>query len=185
VGQLSQLNRSIGATDDSTLLDQAKLLRTESNDRLDALNRSFERFADNMVEFNSQALIKALSEIIRDFNVKLNEQFGQNFKDLNSAVGKLNVWQQQYEQQLNSLIEQEITTRNNLADASLHYSALVDKASEFAPTAESLRNLLAQTNSQSERLNASLRNLGELVTAAAKGIQHKILETTKQIDTRP
>jgi hypothetical protein len=163
VVQLSKLNRSIAATDDATLLGELKLLRTDSNDRLDGLNRSLERFAVNMVEANSNALIQALSQIIRDFNTKLDEQFGQNFKDLNSAVGKLVVWQKQYEQQLNSLIEQELTTRAYLADASLHYGELVHKASVFTPTIESLRKLLVQANSQSERLNASLRDLAALV----------------------
>ena len=162
--QLSKVNRSIVGTDDSNLLGQLKVFRNDSNDRLDGLNRSLERFTENIVEANSKALIQALSEIIRDFNTKLNEQFGQNFKDLNSAVRNLVVWQLQYEQQLNSLIEQEINTRTYLADASLHYAELVDKASVVAPTIDSLRKLLAQTNSQSERLNASLRNLAELVT---------------------
>jgi molybdopterin converting factor small subunit len=165
VGQLSKLNQSIAGTGDSTLLGELKLLRADSNDRLDGLNRSLERFAENLVDADSKAIIQALSEIIRDFNTKLNEQFGQNFKDLNSAVGKLVVWQKQYEQQLNSLIEQEITTRANLADASLQYVELVNKASAFTPTIESLRKQLAQANAQSERLDASLRDLAELVAA--------------------
>jgi hypothetical protein len=163
VVQLSKLTRSIAGTDDATLLGELKLLRTDSNDRLDGLNRSLERFAENMVEADSKALIQALSKIIRDFNTKVDEQFGQNFKDLNSAVGKLVVWQKQYEQQLNSLIEQELTTRAYLADASLHYGELVHKASVFTPTIESLRKLLVQANSQSERLSASLRDLAQLV----------------------
>jgi len=171
VAQLRNLERSIAGTDDSALLGQVKLLRIDSNDRLDGLNRSFERFANSMVEANVKALIQALSEIIGDFNAKLNEQFGQNFKDFNLAVGKLIVWQRQYQQQLDSLIEQEVTTRNNLADASLHFAALVDKGSVLTPMAESLRVLLAQSNSQSERLDATLRNLADLVKAAATEIR--------------
>ena len=161
--QLGKLNRSISGTDDAPLLGELKLLRTDANGRLDGLQRSLERFAENVVEANSEALIQALSEIIRDFNTKVDEQFGQNFKDFNSAIGKLVVWQTQYEQQLNSLIEQEQTTRAYLANASLQYGELVDKASVFTPAIESLRKLLAQANSQSERLNASLRDLAALV----------------------
>jgi hypothetical protein len=161
--QLGKLNRSIAGPDDATLLGDLKLLRADTNDRLDGLKRSLERFAENIVAANSEALIQALSEIIRDFNSKLNQQFGQNFQDFNLALGKLVVWQKQYEQQLNSLIEQELTTGAYLANASLHYGELVDKASAFTPAIESLRKLLAQANSQSERLNASLRDLAGLV----------------------
>jgi len=52
-------------TDDSTLLGQVKLLRTEANDRLDRLNQSYQHFAEKVAEANSKALIQALSEVIR------------------------------------------------------------------------------------------------------------------------
>jgi len=181
---LHRLNRSIAGDDDSTLLSQMKLLRSDSKDRLDRLNTSFERFAEKMAEANSKALIQALSEVIRDFNTKLTEQFGENFKNLNAAVEKLVVWQVQYEKQLNVLIEQETTTRKSMTEASLRYADLVNKASVFTTTAESLQSLVSATKEQTERLGASLRSLAELVNKAATGlpqIETKILEMTKQI----
>ncbi|MDP9065690.1 MAG: hypothetical protein M3O06_07500, partial [Pseudomonadota bacterium] len=165
VDQLRRVNRSIAATDDGTLLEELRRSRTDSNDRLDGLNRSLEQFLHTMVDANSAALTQSLSAITRDFNSRLGEQFGQNFKELNLAVGKMVVWQQQYEKQLNALIEQETSTRHNLSEASLRFAELVDKASVQTFSADWLRTLLAQTNAQSERLNASLRNLAELVTA--------------------
>lgn len=154
--QLSWLNRSIAGTDDSTLLSQVRLLRTEANDRLDRLNQLFERFAERVVEANSMALIQALSEVIKDFNVKLNDQFGENFKDLNAAVEKLVVWQKQYEQQLNALIEQETVTRKSMTESSLRYADLVNKSTVFTTTAESLRDLLIGNKARSQQLYSSL-----------------------------
>jgi hypothetical protein len=162
--QLSRLNRSIAGTDDSTLLSQVKLLRTEANDRLDRLNQLFERFAENVVEANSKALIQALTEVIKDFNVKLNDQFGENFKNLNAAVEKLVVWQKQYEQQLNALIEQEAMTRNSMTESSLRYTDLVNKSTVFTTTAESLRDLLVGNKARSQQLYASLWSLADLMT---------------------
>jgi hypothetical protein len=182
--QLGRLNRSIAGTEDSTLLSQVKLLRTDSNDRIDRLNRSFDRFAEKMAEANSKALIQALSEVIRDFNTKLNEQFGENFKQLNAAVEKLVVWQVQYKNQLDDLIIQETATRKSMGEASLRYADLVNKSTIFTQTAESLASLLVTTTAQSERLNAALRSLAELVTGAATGlpkIEAKIVEMTNQI----
>lgn len=183
--QLGKLNRSIAGTEDSTLLSQVKLMRTDANDRIDRLNQSFERFAEKMAEANSKALIQALSEVIKDFNTKLNEQFGENFKNLNAAVEKLVVWQRQYELQLNALIEQETATRKSMTESSLRYADLVNKSTVFTTTAESLRDLISASNAQSEKLNSSLRSLAELVTTAATGlpqIELKIVEMTKQIE---
>jgi len=104
---LVQLNRSIAGGDDSGLLSQVKLLRADSNDRIDGLTEAFDRYAENIAETNSKAFVSALSEVVRDFNAKINDQFGDNFRQLNSAVERLVSWQVQYEKQLEALIEQE------------------------------------------------------------------------------
>jgi molybdopterin converting factor small subunit len=182
---LSRLNRSVAGADDSTVLGQIKLLRNDNNERLDGLTSSFERFAEKMAEANSKALIEALSEVIRDFNTKLNEQFGENFKHLNAAVEKLVVWQKQYEQQLNALIQQETATRKSMTESSLRYAELVNKSTVFTATAAALQEILTATRMQSEQLNTSLRGLAELVTKAATGlplIEVKIVEMTRQIE---
>jgi hypothetical protein len=182
---LSRLNRSIAGTDASTLLSQVKLLRTEANDRLDRLDRSFERYAERMVETNSKALMKALTEVIRDFNAKLNDQFGDNFRHLNAGVEKLVVWQKRYEQQLNALIEQETLTRKSMTEASRRYADLVNKSTVFATTAESLRDLLVTNEVRSQQLYSSLWSLSELVTTATESLprlEAKILEMTRQIE---
>ncbi|MBE8182364.1 MAG: hypothetical protein HAW61_02430 [Candidatus Portiera sp.] len=56
------------------------------------LNKSFESFAEKMAENN----MNALKEVINDFNNKLQEQFGENFKQLNEAVKALVDWQENY-----------------------------------------------------------------------------------------
>ena len=182
---LSRLNRSIAGTDDSTLLSQLKLLRTDANERLDRLSQSTERYAERMAEANAKALIEALSVVIKDFNAKLNDQFGQNFQNLNTAVEKLVVWQKQYEQQLNALIEQETMTRKSMTESSRRYAEIVDKSAVFTTTAESLRDLLIANEARSQQLYSSLWSLGELAATAAKSfpkLEMKILEMTRRIE---
>jgi hypothetical protein len=172
--QLRKLERSVAGADDCALLGQVKLLRNDSNAKLDGLNQTFQRFADNIVAANLEALVQALTKIVAEFNVQLNEQFGENFKNLNCAVAKLVVWQKQYEQQLNSLIEEEIRIRNNLAAATLSIGAFIDKASTFTPTLE-----------WSERLDATLQNLTGLCgdsTLRIRQIEPKLSELSRQME---
>jgi len=183
---LTALNKSISGSEDSTVLSQLKLQRSDTNDRLDRLSSSFDRFAEKMAETNSKALIAALSEVIRDFNTKLNEQFGENFKQLNQAVERLVTWQVQYERQLNALIEQETQTRKSMTEASLRYTELVNRSSTFSEVASSLKQLMDALFTQKEQLRTLLTNLSELVTKAANGlpmIEQKIVEMTKQIES--
>ncbi len=182
---LGRLNRSIAGTEESTLLSQVKCMRTEANERLDRLNLSFERHAENIVEANSKALTKALSDVIRVFNANLNAQFGENFQQLNAGVEKLVVWQRQYEQQLNALIEQETMTRQSMTEASRRYADLVNKSTVFTTTAESLRDLLAANEARSQQLYSSLWSLAEVVSKVATSLSRldvRMSELARQID---
>jgi hypothetical protein len=182
---LGRLNQSIAGTDESTLLSQVKLLRTEANDRLDRLNQAFEHYAERIVEVNSNALTRALSEITRDFNAKLNADFGENFRELNAGVEKLVVWQKQYEQQLNGLIEQETMTRISMTEASRRYADLVSKSTVFTTTAVSLRDLLVANEARSQQLYSSLWSLAEVVSKVATSLSRlevRMSEMTRQID---
>jgi ABC-type transporter Mla subunit MlaD len=183
-GQLQRLNKSVASDDETGLLGQLRLLREGTNTRLEELTASFDNYAEKVAESNSKALIQALQEVIRDFNAKINEQFGENFKQLNQSVGKLLSWQVRYEIQLTALIEQETATRKNMADASLRYADLVNKSAVFTGVAQSLSGLLGGLETQRERLAASLGAFAGLVEKAATGlpqIEAKIMEMTEQI----
>jgi len=185
VEQLRLLNRGILNRDESGLLGQVELLRGESRSQLAALTAAFEDYAKKVAQANSKALIQALQEVIRDFNSKINEQFGDNFKQLNLAVGKLVAWQVGHEAQLDSLIEQETATRKNMTEASLRYADLINKSGVFVNVAGSLQQLLAGIESQRAQLQASLGGFATLVDKAATGlpeIERRIVAMTEQIE---
>jgi hypothetical protein len=88
---LQSLHQSLAGTEDSTLLSQMKLLRREMGYGLRAVYSSLENYMERMADNNSKSLIEALKEVIRDF------------KQLNSAVEKILLWQETYRQQMGSL----------------------------------------------------------------------------------
>jgi hypothetical protein len=182
---LARLNSAIAGGEDSTLLGQMKLFRSDSNYRLDKLSAALEGYAVKVAEANSRALVQALQQIMRDFNTQVNDQFGENFKHLNAAVGKLVTWQSRYEQQLRALIEQETATRQSMTEAAARFTELVSKSADFTEVASSLRKLLIALNTEKEQLNFSLSTLGELINHASKGlptIEQNINAMTRQIE---
>jgi hypothetical protein len=182
--QLIRLNKGVSSNNASGLLGQLNLLREGTNTRLDRLTDSFEKYAEKVAESNSKALIQALQEVIRDFNTKINEQFGENFKQLNASVGKLLTWQIRYQEQLDALIVQETATRKNMTEASLRYADLVNKSGVFANVAQSLTTILAGLETQREHLETSLGSFAGLINKAATGlpqIERNIVAMTEQI----
>jgi hypothetical protein len=147
------------AHESATIDDLAELLRElrdqGTNERLDALKRSFDEFLPNMAERNSQALVNALHEVIRDFNVKLNEQFGENFKELNDGAGRMLVWQDRYRQQIAELIERQ-------ADVAQRMNAVAERAEGFSGISEQLRTLLSALDQQREQVRETTSSLVDI-----------------------
>ena len=183
--ELQRLNHAVSGTDDKGLLGQLQAAREESNTRLDRLTAAFETYAEKVAESNSKSLIKALQEVIRDFNAKINEQFGENFKELNAAVGKLVAWQAGHEAQLEALIVQETATRKNMTEASLRYAELINKSGVFVGVAQSLAKVLTGLETQRGQLEGSLGGFASLLERTATGlpeIERRIVSMTEQIE---
>ena len=159
---LRELNRSLVGDEQSTALSRLELSGRATNDRLDALKRSLDEFLVNMAESNTRALVNALHEVIRDFNVKLNEQFGENFKRLSEAVEGILVWQERYRQQTTALIEQQAQAAERMTVTSSSYRALVEKAEAFSGIAEQLGLLLSKLDRQRAQVHEATSSLVDI-----------------------
>jgi len=182
--ELVGVRQALIGTDEGTLLSQLKLSRQDVNDRLDALKKSQADFLQQMAASNTEALIEALEEVIRDFNVKISEQFGENFKQLNLAVGRLLDWQQNYRNQLDQLIQTETTSAENMKSAVDSFTTLSKNAESFDATSKSLAALLAGLEVQRNHIEGSMRSLGELLSRASDSIpqiENKIMQITDQM----
>jgi DNA anti-recombination protein RmuC len=143
---IANVERSIAGENETTMLTQIQKLRTSTSDGLSQLNSSFREFADKMVENNTQALIDALTKVMQDFNAKINEQFGENFKRLNEAVGKMVDWQQEYSARVEQMTAQFQRALVGIEACERTLESLTQKASIYQTTSERLETILANLN---------------------------------------
>ncbi len=106
VESLEGIRIALTGDGESTLLTQIQKLRTTFSDKQDMLIDEFKSFSEKMTKHNMDALTDAIQGLITDFNDKITEQFGENFKELNKAVEKLVTWQEQYKEQVESMVHQ-------------------------------------------------------------------------------
>lgn len=140
--QLVNIEKALTGEGETTLITQIQKLRTTLIDKQDEMLKAFNGFARDMAENNSKSLIDALTQVMRDFNTKINEQFGENFKQLNDAVGKMLEWQKEYAQQVDSMILQIKTSAAAVEQSQKSLTQIVNQASAFSDTAESLHKLI-------------------------------------------
>jgi len=108
-------------------------------------------------------LIEALKEVIGDFNTQINEQFGENFKHLNAAVGELVIWQQQYRVELDQLQTVQRAAADDLRIAAGSLSAMTERAGAFTDAAASMESILRGLAQQSVIIEQSQRSLSTVL----------------------
>jgi hypothetical protein len=145
------MQRALSDGGEGSVLGQLKLMRQDQSDGMRHLSESFAQFAKTMAEQNSKALIEALNDVIRDFNQKLTEQFGENFAKLNLAVEKLVVWQQQYRDELDLLKLAQQQAAEDMRVSTDAFSKVLKQAEAFSGIAERLSVLIVALGQELER----------------------------------
>lgn len=163
VSSINGLRKTIAGDTDTSLISQIKLMRQEQNDNAQTLKKSLDDFAHKVSELGSKALIEALQNVIRDFNTQLNEQFGENFKQLNLAVEKLVVWQQQYKEELDRLQEVQKQSASDLRQSAGAFTSLVEKSTAYTSSAEALTGLLTTFENQYAVMKQSQESLATVL----------------------
>ena len=173
----ARLIKAISGDEDSSLLGQIKNLRMDTNDKFSELVREFRGFASTMAENNQKALIEALSAVIKDFNDKLTEQFGENFKELNSAVSKLVLWQENYKNHIESSESLLENISQTLSKQSEDYRVLATSTNDFIASSKEILSVVKNIKEQRELLStnaSSLANVLENLKANLPEIMNKI-----------
>lgn len=168
--KLTGIEKSLVGDGDTTLLTQLQKMRTSFSDKQDVLIAEFKKFAETMAEQNSKALIEALNDIIRDFNQKLTEQFGENFKQLNIAVGKLLEWQENYKEQLGEMKTQYDETTKGMISIESSFNNIVKKADTLLELSKSLVELMNGLDDKQKKIDDYLQEAISITNEAKKAI---------------
>jgi len=181
---LGKIHSALVGSEEGSLISQIKLTRQDTADRLDALKAAQIEALARLSEMSSKTLVEALRDVIRDFNSKISEQFGDNFKELNDAVGRVVVWQDQYRSQVEFGTKRFEDIARLLAQATNDYAAIVERSQAFSQAADDLRTILVALNSENQNLVSVCADLASLLRAAEgslPSVEAKIIEMSNQL----
>ena len=185
---LTEVRNAISADSDSSLVTQTQKLRISVEDGNSQLIAEFKQFAETMAENNSRVLIEALEQVVRDFNAQLNEQFGENFKQLNEAVGALLGWQERYKLHVETMEERIETAVTALQTSEAALGGIRADAVQIHETHATLRPLLEGLSENGEALQQSLNAYGTATRElnahldAVAGLRDRALDAFPRIE---
>ena len=182
---INSLKESIVGQDKSNIQAEIREFKEQSEKQFLSLQEEFKTFSKHMVENNQKAIIEALREVIKDFNTKITEQFGDNFKELNSAVSKLLSWQIQYKDELEIIKENQRASREELEKATENLKAIVQSAGVFSSIAQDLKSQIDYLNQNREILNNQQKSLAEVLktmSSVTPTFEQKTSDMLEQIE---
>ena len=153
------------------------------------LRIDFKDYATNVRKDGTQELVKALEEVIREFNVKITEQFGDNFKQLNEAVAKLLIWQQEYKTHVETLTKAFTEVQSGIENVEKSVAKIpvhmFSVETAFNSTEERVKQLYEGIGSLDELRNSAKDLIPEIqnsIDMLSKGIRNSIDTQVKALE---
>lgn len=187
----NELLSSIKGDEDSSLTSQIKNLRTDINDAHKAqvshqekqlqhseqfqtsLWKKMDEFGELLSKSATEQVINALKEVIVEFNEKLTEQFGENFKRLDESVKKLVDWQENYRHQLEDMANKYQLGVDAISSTEKSVASINERAESIPATMEKLHQVMELGHGQVTELEHRLE--------AFKDLRDKAVEAMPQI----
>lgn len=187
---LNRLVSGMSGSEEGSLVGQLKLMRAEQSDIAryqrehqqqfdERLWKELTNFAEMMAKGATEQIIDALRQVIIDFNNKLTEQFGENFKALDASVKKLVEWQQAYKEQVEVMGAQYQQSVDSLVETRQAVAGIWDECKEIPLAMAELRDVLLVNQHQIMELQRHLEafvTMRDQAIAAVPTIQEKIEE---------
>ena len=180
--KMTEVRDAISGEGEATIVTQLQKLRTTNQDGLGNLQNSFDNFAEKMSEINQKALVDAIQQVMDDFNAKITDQLGEDFKKLNESVQNMVRWQEQYKDHIENLTGR-IESAINAIEKSKDILSEIDKSLQEIPkTTESLKDIINTVQAQISNIDdqmSSFVKMREQAIEAMPLIEKRLTEMTE------
>ncbi len=134
------------------------------------IHSDFQTFSEKLAQSNTDIFIKALKEAIQDFNKNLTDQFGENFKELNSSVGKLLEWQENNKNDMDNLRETLDKSIHSIQKTDQSLISIEKSTSSIPQNMESLTKIIQALENQLTNMGDYIESFSDLSEKAESAI---------------
>lgn len=148
---------------DEKRAEQMEGFKQELFQKLDDFSQILSRSA-------TEQIIDALGKVIADFNRNITEQFGENFKELNEAVGHLLQWQENYKEQLSEMEKQYAQAVKSVQETAQAVGYIEQSAKSIPQSMQKMEDIIQYNNQQLDQLGGHLQAFSDLRHEAVKSV---------------
>ncbi|MEP4532679.1 MAG: MotA/TolQ/ExbB proton channel family protein [Cyclobacteriaceae bacterium] len=173
--QFKEVERTLGGDGETSLLTQIQRLRSEQDDSLKKLTMKFEEFGEELKKNNTETLVEVMKQATEEFNAQMSELINklvkENFEELNNSVNRMNQWQQDNKEMIQTLTVQFEKVSNQFESSSTAIESitantkkLTDENSHLTKLIEELQKVLIEDKKFqdiTEKLHGTVNTLKE------------------------
>ena len=163
------------------ILGELKSINSEFNDKnailLENLEHNFEKVNQNLEksirkisEGASKEIVTALKDVIERFNEEISTSFGDNFKELNTAIGRLLVWQDKHGENLQLMQESLAAAINSIKETDTTLEEIASKNDQIVEVYQLFSEMTDKYQEQAHQMNTRIMTQIELTEIMKKGI---------------
>ena len=142
----------------------------------------FEEFANKIGESTVEQLIKAIEQVIRDFNTKIEEQFGENFKKFNLGLEKLLEWQNNYIIEVENTKKAIDASNNLLKKHEQSVDTIYQRLDDSETILETIKKEREEIDFQNEKCRRVYSLLSEKISALSNTLSENITNVSKRME---
>ncbi len=154
----------------SEFSDKNALMVEILENNFEKVNQNLERSIKQISEGASKEIVNALKDVIERFNEEISTGFGDNFKELNHAVGRLVEWQDRHSQNLKIMQEALDKAVSSIKDTDGALSEIAGKNAEIVEVYRLFSDIADKYQEQAMQMNTRIMTQIELTEIMQKGI---------------
>ncbi len=130
------------------------------------MNHSLEIAIDKLSEGATKEIIKALEQVIRDFNQELQDSFGDNFVKLNESVINLLEWQNNYKNHIKHIDSHLELSQSSIEKSKESLEVISLRNEEVVGVYDKLKDTIETYDQQTKNLTMHLETYSQLSSSA-------------------
>lgn len=167
------------------LVSQFKEMKSFLKAHLERINTSLDQALTQLARGATEEVIRALQSIITEFNQNLQEQFGQNFKELNKACYKLVEWQENYRKHVDKSEEYLLAIIKGMQEARDAVDELTRNNRETHEVCKQVGSIIKQFDIQTTTLATyleSCKRLGDQANSFFSNTERAVALSTENLN---
>ena len=179
IGELERLRTIQTDTRDATItifssIEELKINSNQENQKLIEIldtnfikmNNSLEIAIDKLSKGATEEIIKALEQVIQEFNQELQNSFGENFVKLNEAVINLLEWQDNYKTHIEHIEEHLNLSTSSIEKSKNSLEIISSKNEDVLKVYQELKHIIDVYDRQINELTQHLETYSNLSSSA-------------------